>query len=223
VFIRVCSLAGIVRLQRRGTPFGFLHPPPSRRRSIRGEELHGAKHSAVEDDARLMERVRLRDAAAFEALYDRHHRLVYAVAMRMLGEVSAAEDILQTVFLKVWSAPETFVQGNFAAWIGRTTRNKCLDTLREKRRHPTDELVQDAVSGEAVDATAFAHLDAAGMQAALTQLSDEQRKLIELAYFTGMSHQRIADKTGMPLGTVKTRIRTGLQRLRRLLDGMETA
>jgi RNA polymerase sigma-70 factor (ECF subfamily) len=177
----------------------------------------------VEDDARLMERVRLRDAAAFEAVYDRHHRLVYAIAVRMLGEVSAAEDVLQTVFLKVWSAPEAFVQGNFAAWIGRIARNKCLDVLREKRRHPADELIQDAASGETVDSTAFAHLDAAGMQAALAQLSPEQRRLIELAYFGGMSHQRIAEKTGVPLGTVKTRIRSGLQRLRGLLDQTEFA
>jgi RNA polymerase sigma-70 factor (ECF subfamily) len=168
-----------------------------------------------------MERVRLRDAAAFEAVYDRHHRLVYAIAMRMLGQISAAEDVMQAVFLKIWSAPQSFERGNFAAWIGRMTRNKCLDVLREKRRHPADELVQDSPSDQTVDSTAFAHLDAAAMQAALAQLSAEQRKLIDLAYFAGMSHQRIADKTGVPLGTVKTRIRTGLQRLRQLLDQSE--
>ncbi len=165
----------------------------------------------------------MRDARAFEAIYDRHHRLVYGIAMRLLGQVSGAEDVTQAVFMKVWSAPGAFEDGNFAAWIGRITRNKCLDVLREKARHPADELVQDVVSGESVDSTAFARLDAATVQNALDRIPPEQRSLIELAYFGGMTHQRIAEKTGVPLGTVKTRIRTGLQRLRQALDQAEFA
>lgn len=165
----------------------------------------------------------MRDARAFEAIYDRHHRLVYGIAMRLLGQVSGAEDVTQAVFMKVWSVPGAFEDGNFAAWIGRITRNKCLDVLREKARHPADELVQDVVSGESVDSTAFARLDAATVQNALDRIPPEQRSLIELAYFGGMTHQRIAEKTGVPLGTVKTRIRTGLQRLRQALDQAEFA
>lgn len=170
-----------------------------------------------------MRRVRTGDARAFEALYDRHHRLVYGIAMRFLNEVSGAEDVTQAVFLKVWTVPETFEQGNFAAWIGRVTRNKCLDTLRDKARHHADELVSDVPAADTVDSTAFAHLDAAAMQRALGEIPQEQRSMIELAYFRGMSHHRIAEHTGVPLGTVKTRIRTGLQRLRLLLDEAYTA
>lgn len=165
----------------------------------------------------------MRDARAFEAIYDRHHRLVYGIAMRLLGQVSGAEDVTQAVFMKVWSAPDAFEQGNFAAWIGRITRNKCLDVLREKARHPADELVQDVVSSDSVDSAAFARLSAASVQNALAQIPPEQRSLIELAYFGGMTHQGIAEKTGVPLGTVKTRIRTGLQRLRQVLDQAEFA
>lgn len=175
----------------------------------------------VEDEARLMERVRMRDAVAFEALYDLHHVLVYAIAMRLLGQKSSAEDVTQAVFLKIWDVPDSFYDGNFAAWIGRMARNKCLDILREKTRHPADELADDVVSADSVDASAFAHIDAAAVQAAMAQLVPEQRNLIEMVYFGGMTHQGTAERTGVPLGTVKTRIRTGLQHLRRFLDGSE--
>jgi len=182
-----------------------------------------AKQCVVEDDARLMERVRMRDARAFETIYDRHHRLVYGIAMRLLGQVSSAEDVTQAVFMKIWSASGAFEDGNFAAWIGRVTRNKCLDVLRDKARHPAGELLWDVVSSDNVDSTAFAHLNAAIVQSALAQLPREQRDLIELTYFAGMTQQLIAEKTGVPLGTVKTRIRTGLQRLRQILDQSELA
>lgn len=168
-----------------------------------------------------MERVRERDAPAFEAIYDRHHRLVYGIAMRLLGEISSAEDVTQAVFIKIWTAPDAFSEGNFAAWIGRITRNKCLDVLRQKARHPADELARDPASPDSVDSTAFAHLDSAAMHRALAAIAPDQRNLIELAFFAGMTHERIAEKTGVPLGTVKTRIRTGLQRLRAILDEAE--
>lgn len=165
----------------------------------------------------------MRDARAFEALYDRHHRLVYRIAMRFLDHAPAAEDVTQAIFLKVWSAPQAFQDGNFAAWIGRMTRNKCLDVLREKARHPACELAQDVASSHTADSAAFARLDAATVRRALEQIAPDQRNLIELAYFGGMTQQRIAEKTGVPLGTVKTRIRTGLQRLRQVLDESEFA
>ncbi len=81
-----------------------------------------------------MARVRERDAAAFEAIYDAYHRLVYGVAFRMLGDVAGAEDVTQGVFLKIWSAPDLFSNGNFAGWIVRITRNRALDVLRSKAR-----------------------------------------------------------------------------------------
>lgn len=160
-----------------------------------------------------MARVRARDAAAFEALYDAHHRLVYGVAMRMLGEVAAAEDVTQAVFLKLWSAPHLFESGNFAGWIVRMTRNRALDVLRSKSyRH--EELPETTPAEDMLEETAFAHLDADRVRAALAQLPAEQRELIELGFFGGATHEELARRTGIPLGTVKTRIRAGLRRLR---------
>ncbi len=170
----------------------------------------------VQDDERLMERVRARDTAAFESLYDSYHRLVYGVAYRMLGTASAAEDITQGVFLKVWSSPELFVSGNFPGWIVRMTRNKCLDALRAKS-NATAELPADLPGEEPMEDRAFAAIDAARVRSALALLAPEQREPIEMGFFGGLTHDEIARRTGIPLGTVKTRIRSGLRRLRESL------
>jgi RNA polymerase sigma-70 factor (ECF subfamily) len=171
----------------------------------------------VEDAARLMARVRSRDAAAFEALYDAHHRLVYGVAMRMLGDVAAAEDITQAVFLKIWSSPQLFESGNFAGWLVRMTRNRALDLLRSKSyRH--EELPQTQPADEQPEDTAFAHINADLVRAALTHLPGEQRELIEMGFFNGLTHDEMARRTGIPLGTIKTRIRAGLRKLRAALQ-----
>ena len=165
-----------------------------------------------------MARVRSKDPAAFEALYDAYHRLVYGVAMRMLGDVSTAEDVTQAVFLKIWSSPQLFESGNFAGWLVRMTRNRALDLLRSKSyRH--EELPENRPADEMLEDTAFAHINADKVRAALTQLPPEQRDLIELGFFNGMTHEELARRTGVPLGTVKTRIRAGLRKLRMTLQG----
>jgi RNA polymerase sigma-70 factor (ECF subfamily) len=164
-----------------------------------------------------MARVRNRDAAAFEALYDANHRLVYGVAMRMLGDVAMAEDVTQAIFLKIWSAPQLFESGNFAGWLVRMTRNRALDVLRSKSyRH--EELPETQPAEEMLEETAFAHIDADRVRAALAQLPAEQRDLIELGFFGGVTHDEMARRMGIPLGTVKTRIRAGLRKLRSMLQ-----
>lgn len=186
-----------------------------------GEAPNEAKHRIVEDATRLMARVRNRDAAAFEALYDEYHRLVYGVAMRMLSDVAAAEDVTQAIFLKIWSAPELFESGNFAGWLVRMTRNRALDLLRSKSyRH--EELSETQPADDMLEETAFAHIDAERVRAALAQLPHEQRDLIELGFFGGVTHEELARRTGIPLGTVKTRIRAGLRKLRVSLEGTVT-
>jgi RNA polymerase sigma-70 factor (ECF subfamily) len=190
--------------------------------AARREEPGEAKDVFVEDAEQLMARVRARDAAAFEMLYDAYHRLVYGIAMRMLGEASAAEDVTQAVFLKLWTSPQLFVSGNFAGWLVRVTRNRTLDILRTKShahaelplQQPTDDLPEDH---------AFAAIDAQRVRAALKQLPSEQREPIELGFFGGITHDEIARRTGVALGTVKTRIRTGLRRLRSTLEGTVTS
>lgn len=180
--------------------------------------MDDAKHAFVEDADRLMAGVRARNAAAFEALYDAYSRLVYGVALRMLGDVAAAEDVTQAVFLKIWSSPELFVSGNFAGWIVRITRNRALDVLRSKSRASV-ELPEQQPDDEPLEERAFASIDAANVRSALKQLPPEQRELIELGFFGGITHEEMARRTGTPLGTVKTRIRAGLRKLRGALEG----
>ena len=169
-----------------------------------------------------MARVRKRDAAAFEEIYDAYHRLVYGVALRMLDDVSAAEDVTQAVFLKVWSSPEGFTSGNFGAWIGRVARNRALDIIRSRAARPTSELPEAMPAEDALEDVAFANLDAEKVRRALARLPAEQRDLIELGFFGGITHEELARRTSTPLGTVKTRIRSGLHRLRSELNGVVT-
>lgn len=168
-----------------------------------------------------MARVRVHDADAFEALYDAYHRLVYGVAFRMLGDAASAEDVTQAVFLKIWSAPDLFAAGNFAGWIVRITRNRALDVLRSKSRN-LGELPEQQPATDDLEENAFAAIDANLVRAALKQLPAEQREPIELGFFGGVTHEEIARRTSVPLGTVKTRIRSGLRRLRSVLEGTVT-
>jgi RNA polymerase sigma-70 factor, ECF subfamily len=168
-----------------------------------------------------MARVRAHDADAFEALYDAYHRLVYGVAFRMLEDAASAEDVTQAVFLKIWSAPDLFVAGNFPGWIVRITRNRALDMLRSKSRNLA-ELPEQQPAADDLEENAFAAIDANLVRAALKQLPAEQREPIELGFFGGITHEEIARRTSVPLGTVKTRIRSGLRRLRAVLEGTVT-
>lgn len=165
-----------------------------------------------------MERVRKRDADAFEALYDAYHRLVYGLAMRMLGDVASAEDLTQTVFLKIWNSPDGFRSGNFPAWVIRVTRNRALDVLRSRASHPQAELPESLPETESVEEKTFARMDAERVRAALESLPRDQREPIELGFFGGFTHEEIARRSGIPLGTIKTRIRSGLRHLRAQLD-----
>lgn len=171
------------------------------------------------DDADvLMARVQGQDADAFEALYDANQRVVYGVALRILGDRASAEDVTQTVFLKVWNSPKLFRGGNFTAWIARMTRNRALDVLRGRAAHAQTELPEGLPENESMEDVAFARLDAQRVRRALGDLPPEQRQLIELGFFGGITHEEIARRCQMPLGTVKTRIRSGLRRLRGALD-----
>ncbi|MBV8727876.1 MAG: sigma-70 family RNA polymerase sigma factor, partial [Candidatus Eremiobacteraeota bacterium] len=137
----------------------------------------------MEDASRLMERVRERDAAAFESLYDGYHRLVYGIALRILGDVPAAEDVTQAVFLKLWSSPQSFSHGNFGAWIARVTRNRALDVVRSRNVRQESEVAEPMPADDALEDTAFAMLDAEFVRSALARLPEDQRRPIELGFF----------------------------------------
>jgi RNA polymerase sigma-70 factor (ECF subfamily) len=164
-----------------------------------------------------MERVRTRDVDAFEQLYDGYHRLVFGIALRMTGDATMAEDITQSVFLKLWSAPDAFRDGNFSAWLSRVTRNRVLDLLRSRANKPAGEIPADLPAELSLDDDVFARIDAERVRLALAALSDDQRTPIELGFFGGITHEEIARRTGIPLGTIKTRIRIGLRRMRETL------
>jgi RNA polymerase sigma-70 factor, ECF subfamily len=166
-----------------------------------------------------MEGVRARDADAFEMLYDEYHRLVYGLALRVLAEPAAAEDVTQSVFLKIWSSPDLFRGGNFAAWIARVARNRAYDALRSRAVHGEAEFPASLPVDDALEDTVLANVTAERVRAALAQLPEEQREPIELGFFGGVTHEQISRQTGLPLGTVKTRIRTGLRKLRVALEG----
>jgi RNA polymerase sigma factor (sigma-70 family) len=106
-----------------------------------------------------MAEIRQRNVAAFESLYDSFHRLVYGIAYRMLNDPMAAEDLTQAVFLKIWSAPESYQTGNFGGWISRVTRNRALDVLRSRSLHSEGELSADVPWDGDLDETVFARLD----------------------------------------------------------------
>lgn len=161
-----------------------------------------------------MERIRERDTAAFELLYSGYHRLVFGIALRMLADTTMAEDLTQSVFLKLWSSPATFRDGNFGAWLSRVTRNRALDVLRSRAAKIEGEIPVDIPAEGSVDDVIFAKLDSQRVRAALAALPDEQRAPIEMGFYGGITHEEIAKRTGIPLGTIKTRIRSGLRRLR---------
>lgn len=208
-------------------PEPFFHnnicPRGARVFSSEGRISGKANAADVDDADRLMERIRRRDAVAFESMYDAYHRLVFGIAFRMLGDRAAAEDCTQAVFLKVWSSPDGFKSGNFAAWIARVARNRALDMLRSRAAHPQSELPVDIPVDIPLDEAVFANVNAAAVRRALGELPDEQRTLIERGFFGGLTHEELAVQTGVPLGTVKTRIRNGLRKLRAALEGRVNA
>lgn len=150
------------------------------------------------------------------SLYDRYSSIVYSVALRVLRDTGAAEDVLQDVFMQLWRSPGVFdaSRGNLGAWLAVIARNRSIDALR--KRHPQDDLedcvlsVEPDLAGEAERARAMDKV-----RGALGEMPSTQRAALEMAYFEGMSHTEIAKKTGEPLGTVKTRIRAGLLALRK--------
>ena len=150
------------------------------------------------------------------ALYDRYSSVVYAVALRVLGDTGVAEDVLQEVFMQLWRNPGMFdsSRGNLAPWLAVITRNRAIDQLR-KRRPETDiedvvVSVESDMSGEAERSQAMEKV-----RGVLGNMPAPQRDALEMAYFQGLSHTEISQKTGEPLGTIKTRIRAGLTTLRK--------
>ncbi len=152
-------------------------------------------------------------------VYARYSSVVYAVALRVLGDTAAAEDVLQEIFMQLWRTPGSFDsgRGNLAPWLAVITRNRAVDVLRKRR--PQTEISESIVSVEPdlADETDRGRA-MEKVRAVLKEMPAAQRSSLELAYFEGYSHSEISEKTGEPLGTVKTRIRSGLMLLRKAVE-----
>ena len=187
-------------------------------------------HTGDPIDLNLLQRIAARDTAALAELYDRHSRLLFGLILRIVRDRGEAEDILQEAFVRVWTRAETYDAqvGGPLAWIVRVARNYAIDRLRARRvRASVDAPAIDLAAVEAAAlATGIQTPEAAVLIAerrraltdAMAGLPAEQRQLIEAAFFEGYTHSELAQRFGLPLGTVKTRIRTGMIAMRQRLE-----
>ncbi len=164
------------------------------------------------------------DESAFATLYDRYSPMLFGMLMRILQDSQAAEEVLQDIFLQLWRKPEQFdsSRGSLPAWLTVIGRNRAISKLRGR---PTQEVLEhtDGLYANTLASSQNIEKEASRTQLldrlklAMASLPEEQRQVIELAYFEGMTQSEIATRTGSPLGTVKTRVRTGMQSLKQLL------
>ena len=182
-----------------------------------------AVESRQADQASLA-RIARGDQTAFAELYDRHARLVYSLALRVLQDAADAEDIVQEVFAQVWAQAGRYdaSRGAVAAWMLTLTRSRAIDRLRAKRARP-EAATQANAAESVIDSAAAQDLELLSaeqvtrLQRALKELPDAQRTALELAYYEGLTHVEVAARLSEPLGTVKTRIRQAVMKLREAL------
>lgn len=170
-------------------------------------------------EAVLLGLVRVDDQRAMTELFDRYGSMVYSVALRVLNDPAQAEDVMQEIFFQVWRNPNAFVagRGSLGAWLAVMARNRAIDSVR--RRRPTDS-VDDVVLASSSDLGSEVERNRMmeTVRGVLNDLPLEQQKSVEMAFFEGLSHSEIAARTGDPLGTVKTRIRSALITLRKAIS-----
>ena len=171
-------------------------------------------------DIALVQRVVARDATAIGELYDRHSRLLYGLILRIVRDRSEAEEILQEAFVQLWTRAETYDAnvGPPVAWLVRIARNRAIDRMRANAvRAKTVEATPMPPPAESPEARAVLSEQQRAVARALEGLPPDQRQLIEDAYFQGLTQSELAERFNLPLGTVKTRVRTGMMTLRREL------
>jgi RNA polymerase sigma-70 factor, ECF subfamily len=176
----------------------------------------------------LLQQIASRDRDAFRRFYDRYATLAFTFALRLLGSQSDAEDLVQEVFLQVWRQAQTYSaeRGSPEAWLITITRSRAIDKLRSRRRRDMVTLSPDeplrGTGGAQMEHPTQASEAKLTVQGVLARLPEAQRLVLELAYFDGLTQSEIAARVGEPLGTVKTRMRAGLERLRGFLGAEST-
>lgn len=170
-------------------------------------------------DAELLKRISRRDESAMGLLFDRYARIVYSIALRVLHDPAEAEDVMQEVLMQIWRGAPSFIvgRGSLGGWLAVVARNRAIDVLR--RRHPSDSIDEVALPAS-IDLAAEAERNTLmeKLRVIMHELPQEQQKSLQLAFFEGLTHSEIAEKTGDPLGTVKTRIRLALISIRKALQ-----
>ena len=189
-----------------------------------------AKPELRDEDSALLAAVARGQSAALGTLYDRYGRLVYSLAYHVTSDDGAAEEITQEVFLQVWHKAASYQAdlGKVSTWLTSIARHRAIDSLRRRSSRPEGHRVdwEESEDGEEpelvdplqVEAQVESSLENSSLRRAIAALPQEQRHTLALAYFNGLSHQEISDLTGEPLGTVKTRIRLAMTKLRQLLE-----
>lgn len=184
-----------------------------------------------QSDTELIGRASEGDQRALEVLYDRYSRVVYSFALRILGDPQLAEELLQEVFFRAWQQGSAFraSRGTFITWLLSITHNMAIDEVRKRRRRPQKADSEDPQAvlagvedtGASVEDQVWLGALRSTISEAMATLPQAQRDAIELAYFRGLTQREIAEELGEPLGTIKTRMRLGIQKLRDALAGDE--
>jgi RNA polymerase sigma-70 factor (ECF subfamily) len=182
-------------------------------------------HHAGMTDEELLERIaRDRDPAAFDEVYARYSRAVYSLVRRVIRDAGASEDVVQDAFAAVWRAASSYRRdrGSATGWMFAIARNAATDAARGRRLTVVSDPPDQADPGPGPEERVASELEAFRIHSAVDRLPPNEREIIELAYFGGLSQSEIADRLGLPLGTVKTRNRRGLERLSEALEGEVT-
>jgi RNA polymerase sigma-70 factor (ECF subfamily) len=205
--------------QAEGCSYANQDLSPNRDAWVEKKPVTADSASAVH----LIQQVAQQDREAFSQLYDRFSTLVYTLAMRMLKARSDAEDLLQEVFVHVWRQAQGYSaeRGSPEAWLVNIARSRAIDKIRSIRRMERSFVSTDdparAESGENVESSVAESEARMAMNSALANLPQAQRKILELAYLDGLTQTEIAERLAEPLGTIKTRMRSGIQCLRELV------
>lgn len=180
------------------------------------------RHAHLSDEA-LVALVARGDEDALAELYDRVGRIAYGLALRILRDERHAEDAVQEAFLQVWRSAATFrpERAKASTWVLTLVHRRAVDLVRREERRQADPLTDDSAAvaaAEQTDEAAWLRFERERVQTALKQLPDLQREALELSYYGGFSQSELAERLGVPLGTIKSRMFSGLARLRELLD-----
>lgn len=191
-------------------------------------------NNALQDDVTLINLITERNTEALEVFYDRYHRLVFGIAYRIIGDRATAAEITLDVFTHVWQRAGSYrpERAKVSTWLSAISRNRAIDLLRQQSIRPESNSISwELVSAPPATAASAIHdleeqveqaMQREWIRVALAALPDEQREVLALAYFQGYTHQQIADNLRQPLGTVKTRIRLAMQKLRQMWQEQQT-